>query len=125
MDETPKFSEWAVLELMGHRRLAGRVTEEQIAGAGVLRLDVPGEGGQPAVTQYYSPSALYCITPTTEEIARKIAKANRPAPVHRYELTALPATVGGPRQAEFDMEDEGWERRPSSYRRTWTRKRAR
>ena len=104
MDETPKFSEWAVLELMGHRRLAGKVTEEQIAGAGVLRLDVPGEDGQPGVTQYYSPSALYCITPTTEEIARKIAKANRPTPVHRYDL-ALPATVGVRPDDDHDDDD--------------------
>jgi hypothetical protein len=104
-----KFSQWAVLELMGHRRLAGLVTEEQIAGAGVLRLDVPGEDGQPGVTQFYSPTALYCITPTTEEIARAMAKRYRPEPVHRYELAALAAP--SPRPADEhdddrDVEDE-------------------
>ena len=87
--EPSKFSEWCVLELMGHRRLAGKVTEEQIAGAGVLRLDVPGADGQPDVTQFYSPSSLYCITPVTEEIARAMAQRYRPEPVHRYELAAL------------------------------------
>jgi hypothetical protein len=91
--ETPKFSEWCVLELMGHRRLAGKVTEEQIAGAGVLRLDVPGDDGKPDVTQFYSPSSLYCITPVTEEIARAMAKRYRPEPVSRFDLPALPAAV--------------------------------
>lgn len=77
------FEGWAVVELMGHRRLAGKVSEQEIAGAAFLRLDVPAE--QP-VTQFYSASAVYCITPTTEEIARGLAARIRPAPVHRYEL---------------------------------------
>lgn len=87
------FEGWAIVELMGHRRLAGRVTEVQLAGAGFIRLDVPGyihtqptgeqeERGQ--ATQFYSPSAVYCITPTSEEIAR--AAATTPAPVQRWEL---------------------------------------
>lgn len=36
-----KFDSWAILELMGHVRLAGRVSETMIAGAPMLRLDVP------------------------------------------------------------------------------------
>ncbi len=106
--EPSKFSEWCVLELLGHRRLAGKVTEEQIAGAGVLRLEVPGDDGQPDVTQFYSPSALYCITPVTEEIARAMAKRYRPEPVHRYELPALPAVPadrGGDPDDHADEED--------------------
>lgn len=30
-----KFKEWAVLELFGHRKLAGLVSEAEIAGGGV------------------------------------------------------------------------------------------
>jgi len=36
-----KFEGWCVLELMGHRRLAGYVSEQEIAGADMLRIDVP------------------------------------------------------------------------------------
>lgn len=79
-DET-KDHGWCVIELMGHRRLTGRVSEEQIAGAAFLRLDVPSD---PPVTQFYSPSAVYCITPTTEDVARKAMA--RPEPVSRWEL---------------------------------------
>ena len=39
-----------VLDLMGHRRLAGYVSEQEIAGAGMLRIDVPAEAG----LQFYS-----------------------------------------------------------------------
>lgn len=116
------FEGWAILELMGHRRLAGWVEEVQLAGHGMIRLDVPEHPWQngctcgsaapdstnhelhaphcqmfrvpdeekPAdvyATQFYSPAALYCLTPTTEPVARSIR--SRPAPVHAFELPAL------------------------------------
>lgn len=79
------FDQWAIVELMGHRKLAGHVTEQEIAGSSFLRLDIH-DGDKPVVTQYYSAGAVYCITPTTEEIARKMGERSRPAPVTRYEL---------------------------------------
>lgn len=77
------FAAWVIIELLGHRRLAGYLTEQQIAGTSFLRLDIPAE---PPVTQYYSPGSVYAITPTTEEIARTVARDSRPAPVQRWEL---------------------------------------
>jgi hypothetical protein len=77
------FAEWAILELMGHRRLAGRVQEVAVCGQGLLRIDIPCE---PPVTQYYGIGSVYCVTPTTEELARAIARNWRPEPVHPYEL---------------------------------------
>ncbi|MBI4496833.1 MAG: acetyltransferase [Chloroflexi bacterium] len=74
---------------MGHRRLGGFVTEQQIGGASFLRIDVPGADGEPVATQFYAPAAVYCITPTTEAMARAVAATNRPAPVQRWELPAL------------------------------------
>lgn len=79
-----QFSQWCVLELMGHRRLAGLVSEQEIAGQAFLRLDIHREAE--VITQYYSPSAVYCITPTTEEVARKTAALGRPQPVARWEI---------------------------------------
>lgn len=74
------FGEWVILELMGHRRLAGYLTEQEIAGKGFLRLQMD------EATQFYSPAAVYCITPTSEELARKVAATSRPVPVTRFEL---------------------------------------
>lgn len=87
----PAFSEWCILELMGHRRLAGLVTEQQVAGKGFLRLDVPaGTADQLdlgwAATQFYSPDSVYCLTPVAEDVARKVATENRPQPATRWEL---------------------------------------
>lgn len=102
-----KFDEWAILELMGHRRLAGKISEQTIGGASFIRIDVPeASGGLPA-TQIYSPAAVYCITPVSEEVARAVASRNRPEPVHRWEL---PAPKPGGLESNADAcedEDEG------------------
>ncbi len=90
----PQFEGWVILELMGHRRLAGYLREQEIGGASFLRLDIPSADGEPAATQYYAPAAVYCITPTTEAMVKEIARINRPDPVTRWELRALPATAG-------------------------------
>lgn len=88
-DDDGPFCAWAILELMGHRRLAGRVRDVELFGVRMCRLDVPSD---PPVTQIYSPSAIYALTPSTEEICRAVARRNRPEPVHRFELPAT--TVG-------------------------------
>lgn len=98
------FKGWAILELMGHRRLAGYVTEEEIAGAGMIRIDVPGEDGEMVATQYYSPSALYCLSPVTEELARAVARNNQPTPVTRYELPPVRSREDPPDAHELDAE---------------------
>ncbi len=73
--------EWALVELMGHRSLAGRVTEVQRFGATLMRIDIPGESDA-FTTQFYGGQAIYCVTPTTEELARKAASRLLPRPTH-------------------------------------------
>lgn len=91
------FAEWVILELMGHRRLAGYLTEVEIAGQGFLRLDVyPGDVVGASTTQFYRPGAVYCITPATEELARTVAKHSTPEPVSRFEFPALADHMEGP-----------------------------
>jgi len=82
---------------MGHRRIAGYLRSVTVAGAGFLRIDIPGSGGKVAATQFYPPASVYCLTPTTEEIARAVAAREQPEPVARWELQLPP-----PRAAEAD-----------------------
>ena len=67
--EQTKFEEWAVLELFGHQRLAGLVSEVQLGGASFVRVDVPEDGKKKGwkLTKMYNPSAIYSIAPVTEE----------------------------------------------------------
>ncbi len=83
-----KFNEWAILELMGHRRLAGKVTEATLAGGAFIRIDIPMKDGKTS-TQFYSPASIYAITPTTEEIARQVSLSSQPEPVNRWEFPQL------------------------------------
>ncbi len=84
------FASWAILELMGHRRLAGYVTEQEIAGHGFIRLDVPkGPEGGVKATQFYAPGAVYAITPCLQATALRMAALSDPAPVHEWELPRI------------------------------------
>lgn len=48
-----RFEEWAILELFGHQRFAGRVSEALIGGAPFVRLDVPEANGVPGFTRFF------------------------------------------------------------------------
>ncbi|MDE2098006.1 MAG: hypothetical protein KGL39_12205 [Patescibacteria group bacterium] len=90
MPESSTFEGFAILELMGHRKLGGKLSEAVIGGGSFIRIDIPGPDGTVA-TQFYSPASVYCITPTTEEIASATARAYKPQPVTRWELPQLTA----------------------------------
>jgi hypothetical protein len=86
-DEKPPDA-WAIVELMGHVRIAGRVSEEERFGSKLGRLDVPTEGGG-YVTQYFSGSSVYRLTIVDEAAARAVALHNQPHPVHQWEMPKL------------------------------------
>ena len=86
---------WAIVELMGHQRMAGEITEVTIAGHGFIRIDVPATSKAPAFTRMVSPSSIYAINPTTQDLARRAAEAFQPRPVQEWELPrALPPSEG-------------------------------
>lgn len=105
--DSAAFDEWVVVELLGHRRVAGRIRETQIAGAGFLRLDIPATDGHPEQTQYIAPGSVYALHPVTEDTARAVAGLWRPQPVQRWELPAEkpvdPWGVDGGRRPPIDM----------------------
>ena len=86
MEEQAKFEGYAIVELMGHNTIAGYVSEVAIAGAAMLRVDVPAVGDQPAFTKFVGGSAIYGITPTTAEIAQRAAARLRVRPVNEWTL---------------------------------------
>ena len=132
-EQGERFDSWAVVELFGHQKLAGRVAEQTIGGCSFLRLDVPeqkyteqrgvdDEHGDisyrpvevtvPPYTKFLTQGAIYCMTPCSEDIARKVLGRIRTQPIQHIELStvkALPAPA-----AEFvaaartqDDDDDG------------------
>lgn len=88
-EDPAKFSCWAIVELMGHQKTAGLVCEQQIAGAGMIRVDVPNADGTTQVTRFYSPSAVYCITPVDKQLAVGYAAHYASRPITAYDLRAF------------------------------------
>jgi hypothetical protein len=116
-EQSEKFDCWGIAEVMGHKKFAGRITEQTIAGAALVRVDVPAvtksDGReQGAFTKLIGVGSIYCITPTSEDLARKAAARlatydTEIIPVYIPEERQLPAgvTVGGG-DDDFDDDDE-------------------
>ena len=78
------FEGWALLELLGHRQRVGRVSEVEMFGGKLLRIDIPFDGGE--VTEFYGCGSVYALRPIAEDVARDMAKrCSDPRPVRPVE----------------------------------------
>lgn len=101
------FAGWAIVEVFGHRKLGGYVQVSPPEMPGLVRVDVQADG-DPIATQYYGPSAIFCLTPCTEAVARALAKRCEVRPVATWELPAPEPEHGhGRRRPDYDDEDRG------------------
>ena len=57
---------WAIVEIMGHRKHIGRVRNVQKYGAGMLEVNVPNRDGSVKSTHYYGGAAIFAVTPISE-----------------------------------------------------------
>jgi hypothetical protein len=103
-----RFDTWAVVEVFGHQKLAGRISEQTIGGAGFIRVDVPETTRGAGFSRFYGPSAIYSITPTSEQAARLVAERLQPEAITVYvpKLRALPASADEPH--EHDEGRDPW-----------------
>jgi hypothetical protein len=110
VEEKQPFDSWCLVEVFGHQKIAGRVTEETVGAAAMIRVDVPETGGGPAYTKYFGNAAIYSMTPTTEEIARaaaaQIERYNQPVPY--APVPAAQKQLPAPATVPPDDEDEDW-----------------
>lgn len=94
-EATVAFESWAIVEIMGHRQFAGFVGEQTIGGVAFVRIDVPEckVNGQtlPAFTKLFGASAIYAISPCTEETAMAFAQMSKTRSFNLYEAPRLPA----------------------------------
>ena len=87
--EKQGFDQWALVELMGHQRIAGRVTEEEIGGSKFVRVDVPEMEGVQPLTKFLGPSSIYAITPVSEAAALRLASGIKAAPVSIWDAKRM------------------------------------
>lgn len=89
--EIKKDGLWMLVELLGHNRIAGFVTEEEKWGQVLMRIDIPthydfDKKELVFTTQFYGTHALYCATPILESDAIELAKQLRPKPFGKFDL---------------------------------------
>jgi hypothetical protein len=84
-----KFDAWALVELFGHQRIVGRVSEQTIGGGAFIRVDVPDAEGKTRFTRFYGHAAIYAISPIDQATAISLAQAVDAEPVRPYELPKL------------------------------------
>lgn len=80
-----KFECYAIIELFGHNKMAGKVSEQTIGGASMVRVDVPETAASPAFTRLLNVSAIYAINPVTEEVARGYAERLNTRPIDAWD----------------------------------------
>lgn len=108
----PPPPQWAILELMGHRRVAGRISEVQRFGVTFCQLEVPNVTGG-FRTALYGGSAIYGVHFVDEHEAREAANHASPSPfawiLDRQQLAAgrRGPWSGDTRDEEPDDDDSG------------------
>ena len=78
---TYEADQWGIVELMGHKVVAGKISKSEMLGKPMLRVDVPAIETCQEFTQLYGEAAIYCVTFTSEDVARRTAAQCRVPPV--------------------------------------------
>lgn len=97
MDQQTQPQQFAIVSMYGHQRVAGAISEQSIAGASFLRVDIPAVevetsewGGEeystakrtiPAHSKLLGSNAVFCIDPCDEATAMAAAMSIRHEPV--------------------------------------------
>lgn len=104
MTEEQKSGFWAIVEIMGHKRYAGYVSEQVVGGASFVRVDVPQHNERDAFSKLFGAASIYCITPVSEDAARVAASQLRETPLSEWDLPQEWRQAISQGQLEYDPE---------------------
>lgn len=92
---------WAIVELFGHNKIAGKIKTVSLAGGAMLRVDVPPVAEQKGYTRFFGNKAIYAINPVEEQIATAMAGQCRSELVQQYQLPRM-LSAGEPPAKPYD-----------------------
>jgi len=116
-----KFEQWCLVELFGHTKLAGLVSEQTIGGQSFVRVDVPATSKQQGFTRLLGNGSIYSMTPMTEELVKAMAEKFQSTPLGVWDLpeevreaisagrkllTSKAGSIDENEPDEFDMGDD-------------------
>lgn len=99
---------FAVIEMLGHRVVAGRVQECKRFGVEGTLIDVPAADGSPAWQTFVAGSAIYAVTPCSQAQALAYIQRNFQRPPQYLQL---PAPAPDPAEREELADDTAFLRR--------------
>jgi hypothetical protein len=79
----------AIVELFGHQRMAGIVSDHQFGGASFVRVDVPETLSQKGFTRLLNPSAIYALNPCERSVMLSLAETLQVKPIELWEIGTL------------------------------------
>ena len=83
------FETWAIVEIFGHKKLAGKATQVDLFGSAFMRLDIPDTETTPAQTRFYGADAIYSILPCDEDTAREFVEYTDVEPIYRFRVQEM------------------------------------
>lgn len=116
-----KFEIWAIIGLFGHQKLAGKLSERQIAGFNFAMVSIPETKSVPAFDRFINPSAIYDINPCTEEMARGYANQLNVKPIDAFDAREVLRRIdeakklNAPARPEIEEEEEEEEHIDEGY----------
>ena len=103
----PELEFWAVVEVMGHARYAGRVSEYAALGLPLIRVEIPTTDDAKPAEILLGQSAIFRITPCTERAARVAARQFHVRPLAMVDLRMGTLETAPPRWlTQRDHEDD-------------------
>lgn len=89
MDKKDKLELFAIVELFGHQKISGKVSEQTWGNATFIRIDVPETKTVPAFTRFVNPTAVYAINPVTEDVMKIKAEAFEQSPINVWDVKKM------------------------------------
>ena len=80
---------WGIVSMMGHRTIAGKISEHVLAGHSFIRVDIPATDGQAPFSKLLGPSAIYEIDITDRVTAEAAANYYKPVPMDKWTVREL------------------------------------
>ncbi len=105
MTQQETFESWALVELFGHQKIVGKVTEATIGGCSFVRVDVPEHGKEQAYTKFYGNGAIYAMTPLSDDVGKALLARIRPDPISRFDLPELRGPASKARIVDDEDDD--------------------
>lgn len=98
---------WALVEIFGHTRFAGLVSNQRVGDSQFVRIDVPQTSSGPAFVKLFSGKAIFSLTPVDEDVARRAAESFRERAVPPYLALPAPRHYGDCDDEDRDEFDDG------------------